>query len=117
MRTGINARRRWLVVCIQIEGGVPGDEYIVDREGVERLVRLKLAHACSAATNLREAIRDEEDEVDEHAVCRALDLEVAEERVGPKEVECFVNNICSIWIRLEYIRDSSTAVHWIDRTS
>ena len=81
---------------VQVEGGVSGDEHVVDREGVERLVRLKLAHDCSAATNRREAIRDEEDEVDEHAVCRALDLEVAEERVGAEEVECFVDDIRSI---------------------
>jgi len=43
--------------------------------------------------NLAEAVADEEDEVDEDAVGLALDLEVAEERVGAEEGEALVDDV------------------------
>lgn len=44
-------------------------------------------------SDLAEAVADEEDEVDEDSVGRALDLKVAEERVGSEEGERLVDDV------------------------
>ena len=84
---------------IERKVGVAGDGEVVDSEGVQRLCRLKLAGHRLCRTELGEAVGDEEDEDNEEAIGGALDLEVAEEGVGTKEVEGFVNDIRLRWIR------------------
>ena len=67
------------VVRIERKVGVTGDGEVVDSEGVQCLCRLELAGHRLCGTELGEAVRHEEDEDNEQAVCRPLDLEVAEE--------------------------------------
>jgi len=55
----------------------------------------------TSASDLREAVGNEQDEDDESAVSGPLDLEVPEERVGTEEVEGFVDNVRFIWVRWE----------------
>ena len=80
---------------MRVEGevGVAGDGEVVDGEGVEHLCRLQLARHGLGCTKLCEAVGNKEDEDDEEAIGRALDLEVAEEGVGTEEVKGLVDDV------------------------
>jgi len=78
---------------IERKGGIAGDGEIVHREGVQGLVRFKLAGHGAHRANLGETIGDEEDEDDEGAIGGAFDLKVAEEGVGTEQVECLVDHV------------------------
>lgn len=78
---------------VEQKARIAGDGKAVHGKRVERLVRLDEGRRRAHRAELREAVRDEEDEDDELAVCRALDLEIAEERVGAEEVEGLVDDV------------------------
>ena len=84
---------------VEREVGVAGDGEVVHRERVEHLGRLNLARDRLRSAYLGKTVGDKENEDDEETVCGALDLEVAEEGVGTKEVEGLVNDIRFPWIR------------------
>jgi hypothetical protein len=85
---------------MRIEGevGVTRDGEAVYRQSVEQLGRLYLRRRDARCANLGEAVRDEEDEHDEGPVRRALDLKVAEERVGAEEVDRLVYDVACFWV-------------------
>ena len=80
-------------MCVKREVGITGDGEVIDGEGVEHLCRLQLARHGLSCTKLCEAVGNKEDEDDEEAIGRALDLEVAEEGVGTEEVESLVDDV------------------------
>ena len=83
-------------MCIERETCVSRNREVIHGECVEHFIRLDLAWRCTSGANLGEAVGDEQDEDNEVAVCRAFDLEVAEEGVGAEEVECLVKDVCFV---------------------
>lgn len=80
-------------MSVQGEVGVAGDGEVVHSKRVQRLVSFQLARHRPCGADLSETVRDEENKDDEEAVCRTLDLEVAEKGVGAEEVEGLVDDI------------------------
>ena len=78
---------------IQKEVGIAGNGEVIDRKRVERFVGLYLSGRGARTAKLRETIRNEEDEDDQEAIARSLDLKVSEKRVGAEEVEGFVYDV------------------------
>jgi len=85
--------RRWRIMRIQKEVGIAGDGEVIDRKRVERFGCLYLSRRDARTAELRKTIRNEEDEDNQEAIARSLDLEVSEKRVGAKEVEGFVDDV------------------------
>jgi len=85
--------RGWRIVRIQKEVGIAGDGEVIDRERVERFVCFYLSRRGARTAKLRKTIRNEEDEDDQEAIARSLDLKVSEKRVGAEEVEGFVDDV------------------------
>lgn len=50
--------------------------------------------------DLGQTVGDEQDAVDQHAVCGALDLKVAEERVGPEQRQDLVQTVVRLRVRV-----------------
>jgi hypothetical protein len=96
--TGVRTARGGRIVRIERKVGVAGDGKAIDGERVERFARLELGLRRARRSELGEAVRDEEDEHDERSVGGALDLKIAEERVGAEEVEGLVDDVCARWI-------------------
>ena len=82
--------------------GVAGDGEAVHGEGVERLACFQLVRHRTCRPKLREAVGHEEDEDDEQAVCWALDLKVAEQRVRAEEIQCLIDNIRRVPVGYDY---------------
>jgi hypothetical protein len=80
-------------VCIEKEISIARDGEVIDRESIERFGRLYLRRRSACISKLRKTIRHEEDEDDEEAIARSLDLKVSKKRVGTEEVECFVDDV------------------------
>lgn len=80
-------------MSVQDEHGVSRNSKIVDGQRVEQLRCLNLGRGGFRGADLRQAVRDIEDENDEEAIGGSLDLEVAEEGVRTEEVERLVNHI------------------------
>ena len=78
---------------VQKEVGIAGDGEVIDRKRVERFGCLYLSGRDARTAKLRKTIRNEEDEDDQEAIARSLDLKVSEKRVGAEEVEGFVDDI------------------------
>jgi hypothetical protein len=91
--TSLEPARRRRIVRIQEKICVPRQRKVVHRERAERFCRLELVWRHTRRRNLREAVGYEEDEDDEQPICWALDLKVAEERVGAEEVERLVDDV------------------------
>jgi len=81
-------------VRVQREVGISRDREVINGERVQRFGCLNLVRYCLRVAKLGQAVGDEEDENNEKAIRRALDLKVAEQRVGAEEIECFVDYIC-----------------------
>lgn len=75
---------------IQYEVGVPRDRETVHGKRVEHLSSLDLIGGRPLSSELGDAVGHVENEDNEQAVRGALDFEVAEQRVGSKEIECLV---------------------------
>ena len=86
---------------VEREVGVTGDGEVVDGEGIEGLGRLELVRDGLRGADLGETIGNEEDEYDEEAIGWALNLEVAEERVGTEEVEGLIDDISRVLVSCE----------------
>ena len=71
---------------------------MVQRSCLKRFFGLPQAHG---GPNLTQAIRYEEDAVDEDAVGGALDLEIAEEGVGAEEGYRLVQDIVVLTVRVD----------------
>jgi hypothetical protein len=99
---------------IQDKCRVSRDGKVVDGERVEQLRRLYLTRGRLCSANLSEAVGNVEDEDNEKTICRALDLEVAEERVCPEEIEGFVNNISLFRVRWDIVRRQYSTRVWPD---
>ena len=85
-------------MSIQRKVGVSGDGEIVDGEGVEGLGGLDLRRYGARAADLGQTVGNIENKHNQRAVCWALDLKVAEERVGTEEVESFIDDIGRVGI-------------------
>jgi len=85
-------------VRIERERRIAGHGEVVHRKGVQHLSSLDLGGRCTLGTELGETVGDVEDKDDERAVRGALDLKIAEERVGTEQVERFVYYIVLRWI-------------------
>lgn len=80
-------------MCVEREIGIAGNGEIIDGKGIERFGGFYLSRRGACTAKFRETIGNEEDEHDEKTITRPFDLEVSEERVGAKEVECLVNDV------------------------
>ena len=80
-------------MSIQREIGIAGNREIIDGKGIERFRSFYLSRRSACTAKFRETIGNEEDEDDEETITRPLDLEVPEERVGAKEVECLIDDV------------------------
>ena len=80
-------------MCIEKEIGITGNGKIIDGKGIERFRSFYLSRRSARTAKFRETIGNEEDEDDEKTITRPLDLEVSEERVGAKKVECLVDDV------------------------
>jgi len=92
-RTGFVPVGRRSIVCVESEVGFTRYGKVVNGESVEQLCGLELVGDGALALDLCQTVTDEEDEHDEQAVRRSLDLKVAEERVGSEQIECLVNDV------------------------
>jgi hypothetical protein len=75
---------------VQLEHGIARQCKALDSKGIQQFGTLQMRGRRPRRGDLGQAVRDEEDEDDEEAVCGALDFKVAEEGVGAEEVERFV---------------------------
>jgi len=80
-------------MCVEGEVCVTGDREGIDRQSVQKLRGLNLRWRRPRSAEFRQTIRDEEDEDNQGAVSRALDLEVSEEGVGAEEIERLVDYV------------------------
>jgi hypothetical protein len=61
------------------------------------LFSIPLAHS---RLDLAQTLRDPQDTIDQHTVRRPLDLEIAEQRVGPEQRERLVQNVVAFAVRV-----------------
>lgn len=81
---------RRLECLVQRKPGLPRYTKLFQRTVYQRFLSGPLVHV---GFDFGEAVGDEKDAVDEHAVGRTLDLEVAEERVGAEEGEDLIEAV------------------------
>lgn len=86
------------VVSVQRKIGITRDWEVVHRKSIQHLGGLNLCWNSFGGTDLGQTVRHKEDEHDEQAIRRPLDLEVAEKRIRSKKIQRFVNDIGLFWI-------------------
>ena len=78
---------------VEKEIGIAGNGEVIDRKRVERFSGFYLSRRGARTAKFCKTVGNEEDENDQEAVTRSLDLEVSEERVGAEEVEALVDDV------------------------
>ncbi len=104
---------------IQKEVGVPRNRKVVNGESVKGFRRLDLSRRDTCAAKLGETIRNEEDEDDQEAITRSLDLKVPEERVGAEEVQRLIDDITQLVIHCGnswvFEEDANTGIKYLQQ--
>jgi hypothetical protein len=72
---------------VQREGHITGDSEMIERNINQSLLSLARGHA---RFDLPQTFTDEQCAVDEHAVCRSVDLKVPEKHIGAEKRQDFV---------------------------
>ena len=80
-------------MCIEREISIARYGEVIDRKRIESFRSFYLSRRGACTAELRETVGNEEDEDDEEAIARSLDLEVSEERVCAEEVKSLVNDV------------------------
>lgn len=87
-------------MCVKWKSSVTGDRKIVHREGVKHLSCLYLRRHRARTADLRETVRNVQNEDDQDTVGRAFDLEISKQGVGAEEVYRLIEDIRALWVSL-----------------
>lgn len=103
-----------LIRLIEREPRFAGNGELLERAVDQRLLGRPRVHV---GLHFRQAVGEEQDAVDHHAVGGALDLEVAEEGVGAEQAEDFVEAVVrfAVWVDVDGIEvrwESGERVGW-----
>lgn len=81
---------------VQWESGIAGDSKVGNRQGAKLFDGVTLRWRLG---KLSQALRYEQNKINKHSISVSLDLKVAEQAVCSEQVQGFIYDIVSIWVR------------------